>query len=113
MIRSTKSSLGHHQVIWHLGEDNHDQKASLPQDSECAVLDSGQISAWFQAKTGVKQGCVMSGFIRLLAVDWVMRETTEKNNTGIRWKMMEQLKDLDFAGDIALISTAQSHIQRK
>ena len=55
----------------------------------------------------------MSGFLFLLAVDWVMRETTEKTNTGITWKMMEQLEDLEFADDIALISTTQNQMQRK
>ncbi|PFX33741.1 LINE-1 retrotransposable element ORF2 protein [Stylophora pistillata] len=34
----------------------------LYQDSKSAVLDGGQASEWFQVKTGVKQGCVMSGF---------------------------------------------------
>ena len=56
----------------------------------------------------------MSGFLFLLAIDWVlMRETTEKTNTVIRWKMMEQLEDLEFADDIAFISTAQNQMQRK
>ena len=83
----------------------------LYQESECAVLDNGQTSEWFKAETGVKQGCVMSGFLFLLAVDWIMCETTKQANTGIRWRFMDQLEDLDFADDIALISTTQH--QRK
>ena len=47
--------------------------------------------------TGVKQGCVMSGFLFLLAIDWIMCETTKQANTGIRWRFMDQLEDLDFA----------------
>ena len=38
----------------------------LYQDSECAVLDGGQTSEWFKVETGVKQGCVMSGFLFLV-----------------------------------------------
>jgi hypothetical protein len=39
-------------------------------DSECAVLDENEMTDWFEVKTGVKQGCVMSGFLFLLVIDW-------------------------------------------
>jgi len=39
----------------------------------------------------------MSGFLFLLVIDWIMRRTTEQGDTGIPWKMMRQLKDLDYA----------------
>ena len=42
-----------------------------------------------------------------------MLETTNPANTGIRWKFIEQLEDLDFSDDIALISTTHSQMQRK
>ena len=51
----------------------------LYEDSECAVLDEGDESEWFKVKTGVKQGYVMSGFIFLIVVDWIMRNTTAEN----------------------------------
>ena len=55
----------------------------LYEDSECAVLDEGKESDWFKVKTGVKQRVVMSGFIFLIVVDWIMRNTTAGNKTGI------------------------------
>lgn len=82
-------------------------------DSVCAVLDDGEVTEWFQVKTGVKQGCVMSGFLFLLVIDWMMRETTKDNNTGIRWQMTSKLEDLDFADDIALLSSSHSQMQKK
>ena len=85
----------------------------LYEGSECAVLDEGVESEWFKVKTGVEQGDVMSGFIFLLVVDWIMRRTTENGNTGIRWKFMSKLEDLDFADDIALLSSTQQHAQVK
>ena len=85
----------------------------LYEGSECAVLDEGVESEWCKVKTGVKQGDVMSGFIFLLVVDWIMRRTTENGNTGIRWKFMSKLEDLDFADDIALLSSTQQHAQVK
>ena len=42
-----------------------------------------------------------------------MCETTKQANTGIRWRFMDQLEDLDFADDIALISTTQHQMQKK
>jgi len=68
---------------------------------------------WFEIKTDVKQGCCMSGFRFLLVVDWVMRKTTKHGNTGIRWNFNNFLEDLDFADDLALISSGRSHIQTK
>jgi len=81
--------------------------------SKCAVIDGSGVYDWFEIKTGVKQGCCMSGFLFLLVVDWVMRKTTKHGNTGIRWKFNKFLEDLDFADDLALISSSGRHIQTK
>ena len=62
----------------------------LYEDSECAVLDEGEESEWLKVKTGAKQGDVMSGFIFLIVIDWIMKNVTERNNTGIRSKFMEK-----------------------
>ena len=85
----------------------------LYEGSECAVLDEVVESERSKVKTRVKQGDVMSGFIFLLVVDWIMRRTTENRNTGIRWKFMSKLEDLDFADDIALLSSTQQQAQVK
>ena len=55
----------------------------------------------------------MSGFLFLHVIDWIMCETTKQANTGIRWRFMDQLEDLDFANDIALISAIQHQMQKK
>ena len=49
----------------------------LYEDSECAVLDEGEEFEWFKVKTGVNQGDVMSGFIFLIVVDWIMTQQQE------------------------------------
>ena len=87
----------------------------LCEDSECAVLEvrKGKESEWFKVKTGVKQGDVTSGFIFLVVVDWIMRDTTAGNKTGIRWNITSKLEDLDFADDIALMSSCYTHTQTK
>ena len=72
---------------------------------ECAVIEENESSEWFQIKTGVKQKCVMSGFLFLLAIDWVMKKTTARVKRGIRWDFSTTLEDLDFADDIVLLSS--------
>ena len=49
------------------------------ENFECSVVDEGELTDWFRRTSGVKQGCVMSGFLFLVVVDWVMRRTTEGN----------------------------------
>ena len=39
------------------------------KNSRAAVLNGEGVSEWFEIKYGVKQGCVMSGFLFLLIVD--------------------------------------------
>ena len=55
----------------------------------------------------------MSGFLFLLVIDWVMRKTLREGNTGIRWKFTKKLEDLDFAGDLALLSSTRRQLQLK
>ena len=55
----------------------------------------------------------MSGFIVLMVVDWLTRKTIAGNKTGIRWNFTSKLEDLDFADDIALMSSCYTHMQTK
>ena len=78
---------------------------AMYSNSKCSVIDCSGSSEWFKVRTEVKQDCVMSGFLFLLAIDWVMRRTVEKENTGIRWRMTCSLEDLDFAHILVLLSS--------
>ena len=69
---------------------------------ECAVVDRTVTSDWFRIKSVVKQGCMMSGFLFLLCLDWVMRKATADKRRGIRWNFTTVLEDLDFADDNGL-----------
>ncbi|PFX25743.1 Retrovirus-related Pol polyprotein from type-2 retrotransposable element R2DM [Stylophora pistillata] len=86
---------------------------ALYADFECGVVDGQDTTEWFKIKTGVKQGCNMSGLLFTVVVDWVMRNASKEGNTGIRLKFTTKLEDLDFADDIALLSSTGQHIQTK
>ena len=48
-------------------------EAGINVGFECAVIDGSVTFDWFMIKSGVKQGCMMSGFLFLLCLDSVMR----------------------------------------
>ena len=83
------------------------------QGMTCKVAHAGQLSESFEVKTGVRQGCLLSPFLFLLAIDWTMKTTTAGKNNGIQWTLWTQLDDLDFADDIALLSHNKRQMQDK
>ena len=82
-------------------------------DSCYSVIDNGKMSNWFDVKTGVRQGCVMSGFLFIMAVDWVMTNTVRNRRRGLRWRFTSMLEELDYADDIALLASTCAHMQEK
>ena len=52
------------------------------------------------------QGCILSPFLFIMAVDWLMKTTTKGKRRGIRWTLTSCLEDLDFADDICLLSSS-------
>ena len=79
----------------------------------CKVVHEGKLSNSFEVKTGVRQGCLLSPFLFLLAIDWIMKTTTEGRRNGIQWTLWKQLDDLDFADDLALLSHQHKQMQEK
>ena len=86
---------------------------AMYKGSKCAVIDGGGKTGWFVIKSGVPQGYVMSGFLFLFVIDWVMRKMPSEGNTGVRWRFTEKLDDLDFADDLALLSSTRRQLQLK
>ena len=84
----------------------------LYEESSSAVRVNGDTSGWFQVETGVRQGCILSPLLFAIAIDWVLRRTTENSTGGITWSEDKSLYDLDFADDIALIDESWSSMQQ-
>ena len=79
----------------------------------CRILNEGQLTNSFEIKTGEKQGCLLSPFLFILALDWLLKEVTRRKRNGIQWTLWNQLDDLDFAYDIALLSHNHDQMQNK
>ena len=63
--------------------------------------------------TGVRQGCLLSPFLFLISIAWVIWQTTEANRDGIQWTFTTSLEDLNFADDIAFLSHNHQGMQAK
>ena len=78
-----RESLWNIMSIYGIPEELICLTKAMYNNFECAVVDEGETTEWFQIQSGVKQGCTMSGFLFLLSIDWVMNRTTEGRRTGI------------------------------
>ncbi|CAH8865513.1 unnamed protein product [Trichobilharzia szidati] len=85
----------------------------LYDNAACQVIHNGKLTESFEVRTGVRQGCLLSPMIFLIAVDWIMRQTAGNEETGIKWTHTKNLEDLDFADDICLISHKLEDMQAK
>ena len=83
------------------------------EGTNCRILHEGGLTESFSIESGVRQGCLLSPFLFLLAVDWIMKETTTSSRNGIQWSLVEQLEDLDFADDLALLAHTHTRMQAK
>ena len=76
----------------------------------CKAIHGIHFTDSFQVKTWVKQGYLLSPFLFLVAIDWVMKTTTAHIRNGIQRTIWKQLDDLDFADDLALLSNKHQHM---
>ena len=65
----------------------------------CCSVGGSDLS--FHAKSGVRQGCVMSALLFSIVIDRVLSRATEDRRRGIRWTLSTVLEDSDYADDIA------------
>ena len=80
---------------------------------ECSVSLNNKETDYFAVKSGVRQSCIISPILFLISIDWVMKKTTSDSKRGITWSLFSFLEDIDFADDIALLSSRQDHMQEK
>ncbi|VDP01155.1 unnamed protein product, partial [Schistosoma curassoni] len=78
---------------------------------QCKLVHGGQLTDAFQIRTGVRQDCLLSPFLFLLVVDWIMKTSTSERQHGIQWTAQNQLDDLDLADDLALLSHTHEQMQ--
>jgi hypothetical protein len=80
---------------------------------QCKVICGKQLTEPFKVQTGVKHGCVLSPGFYILAIDWMIKETTAEKPRGIQWTLTSFLEDLVFADDITLLTHSFKNMQEK
>nr|CAX82477.1 Retrovirus-related Pol polyprotein [Schistosoma japonicum] len=80
---------------------------------QCKIMHGRQLTDAFPIRTGVTQGCLLSPFLFLLVVDYIMKTFTSEGKRGVQWTSMMQLDDLDFTDDLTLLSHTQQQMQVK
>ena len=113
LVRKTGSSKSLKLVKpWHgVPKKFIDLIKCMYDDQKVRVLFKGKLSTEFLVKTGVRQGCLLSPFLFLLAIDYILKNCTPGN--GLTWTEEEELDDLDFANDLAELSDSLDQIQNK
>ena len=61
----------------------------------------------------MKQGCILSPFLFILGIDWVLKQVTSGGRRGIRWTLTSVLEYLVYADDIALLAHRHQNMQAK
>ncbi|VDP76263.1 unnamed protein product [Schistosoma mattheei] len=51
---------------------------------QCKVVYRGQLTDAFQVSTGNRQGCLLSPFLFLFVVDWIMKTSTSEGKHGVQ-----------------------------
>ena len=85
----------------------------LYSDFKSQVVCNTTLTDAFSVTTGVKQVCILSPFLFILGIDWVLRQVTSGVRRGIRWTLTSVLEDLDYADDIVLLAHRHQDMQDK
>ena len=81
---------------------------AMYENNTAAVKVGNEVSNWFCIKSGVKQGCVLSPFIWIILMDFILRSTGKTiGDHGIKW-VGRMLLDLDYADDLSILDESLS-----
>ena len=73
--------------------------------STCCVKVNDEMTDWFEVTTGVRQGCVWSPLLFGIVINWVLKNSLDKNDLGIVLEkrrssryQQQRISDLEFCG---------------
>lgn len=85
----------------------------LYNNSICYVSHNGRLSKPFNTERGVKQGCLLSPLLFILAMDGIMNELSSRRRRGIQWGLNARLESLEYADDVCLLAHRFTDINGK
>ena len=78
----------------------------------CQVEHRGKLSQPFAVNSGVRQGCLLSPILFIIALDSMLREATNRKR-GIQWGLNSRLEELDYADDLCLLAESLRDMEFK
>ncbi|KAH9596165.1 hypothetical protein MS3_00000895 [Schistosoma haematobium] len=90
-----------------------DKIFNIIRNPHCKVVHGGQLTDELHVRTGIRQGCLLSFFLFLLMIDWIVKISISEGKHGIRWAAWMQLRDLNFADELTLLSYTHEQVQMK
>ncbi|XP_065575526.1 uncharacterized protein LOC136037037 [Artemia franciscana] len=82
--------------------------SAMYKNNTAAVKVGNEVSSWFCIKSGVKQGCVLSPFICINLMGFVLSTIGQAmGDNGIKWGGKTFL-DLDYADDLSILDESVS-----
>ena len=85
---------------------------AMYEKTDLSVLHNGNTCQPFQTNARIKQGCPLSTLLFTIVLNETMSEVCSKRR-GIIWRLLQQLKDLNYADDVFLLSHKDSNMQSK
>ena len=73
-------------------------------NSSCCLKTKNGNTEFFNIETGARQECILSQFLFLLVIYFILNNAIDDTEHGIEWCNQQHLADLDFADDIVLIA---------
>lgn len=80
------------KIIWNTSEDMNSYDSILLKLGMHCHFRNDKISV----NSGVRQWYILSPFLFLIVIDWILRQTTHDKKRSIKWIMFSHLEDLDF-----------------
>ena len=77
---------------------------AMYDEFSCGITTTAGYTDFFKILSGVKQGSILSPFLFVIVMDFVMKQAMNKAEFGFQWSLDQKLTDLDFADDIALLA---------
>ena len=85
---------------------------ALYDNFSCCVKTANGYTEFFEfSVSGVRQGCILSPFLFIIVINFVMRRTMDKSEYGIVWQKWNRLMDLNFTDDIAIVAEEENVCQ--
>jgi len=84
---------------------------SLYENQRSNVKIQGDTSGWFQAKQGVRQGCILSPYLFNLMAELLMSYALEGFDGGLKIGG-RRVTNLRYADDIVLIASSEEELQQ-